>query len=170
NSAIGGTVNPELVYGFGANLKYQHVDFGFFFQGLGKTDRIIGGTSFIPGSSNGAMGNILTNVNDRWTVENPRQDVFWPRLSDYQSANNNQASTWWLKDMSLLRLKNLELGYNFPKRLANKAYIERARIFVRGSNLATFSKFKLWDPEVSASNGLIYPIMKSASFGCELYF
>ena len=78
-----------------------------FFQGLGNTYRIIGGSNFMPGSANGSMGNILTNINDKWTIDNPRQDVFYPRLSDYQSSNNNQASTWWLRDMSLLRMKNI---------------------------------------------------------------
>lgn len=170
NCAIGGTYDPQLVYGFGANLRYRDFDFGFFFQGLGKTYRIIGGSNFIPGSANGSMGNILANVDDRWTVENPRQDVFYPRLSDYQNANNNQSSTWWLRDMSLLRLKNVELGYNFSKRLVAKAYMKSARIFLRGSNLLTFSGFDLWDPEVDVSNGLKYPIMKSLSAGLVIDF
>ncbi len=168
--AIGGTYDPQIVYGFGANLRYKSFDLGFFFQGLGKTYRIIGGANFIPGSANGSMGNILTNVNDRWTVENPRQNVFYPRLSDYQSANNNQASTWWLRDMSFLRLKNVEFGYNFSKKLLTKAYMSSARIFLRGTNLLTFSKFDLWDPEVDTNNGLKYPIMKSLSIGLEINF
>jgi len=168
--AIGGTWDPQMVYGFGANLKYKNYDLGFFFQGTGKTYRIIGGANFIPGSANGSMGNILTNVVDRWTVENPRQDVFYPRLSDYQSSNNNQSSDWWLRDMSLIRLKNIEIGYNFPKKLLTKAYINNARIFVRGSNLLTFSAFKLWDPEIDTSNGLRYPVMKSFAVGLEINF
>ncbi|MBW8334656.1 MAG: TonB-dependent receptor [Prolixibacteraceae bacterium] len=168
--AIGGTFDPQMVYGFGANLKYKNFDLGFFFQGMGETYRIIGGANFIPGSANGSMGNILTNVVDRWTVENPRQDAFYPRLSDYQSANNNQSSTWWLRDMSLLRLKNIELGYNFPKNTLAKAYMNSARIFVRGSNILTFSDFKLWDPEIDTSNGLRYPVMKSLSVGLEVNF
>ena len=170
NCAIGGTYDPQLVYGFGSNIRYKAFDLGFFFQGLGKTYRIIGGSNFIPGSANGSMGNILTNVVDRWTVDNPRQDVFWPRLSDSQSSNNNQASTWWLRDMSFLRLKNAELGYNFPKKMLAKAYLSNARLFLRGTNLLTFSKFTLWDPEVDAANGLRYPIMKSVSVGLELNF
>src|SRR5665648_886308 len=168
--AIGGTWDPQMVFGFGANLKYKNFDLGFFFQGIGKTYRIIGGANFIPGSANGSMGNILTNVVDRWTVENPRQDVFYPRLSDYQSANNNQSSTWWLRDMSLLRLKNIEFGYNFPKNILAKAYMNSARIFVRGSNILTFSGFKLWDPEIDTNNGLRYPVMKSLSVGLEVNF
>lgn len=169
-TAIGGTEDPQIVYGFGANLRYKQFDFGVFFQGLGNTYRIIGGSNFIPGSANGSMGNILTNVTDRWTVDNPQQDVFYPRLSDYQSANNNEASTWWLRDMSLLRMKNIEIGYNLPQRFTDRISIDKSRIFFRGSNLLTFSQFKLWDPEIGANNGLRYPIMKSFSFGLEVNF
>ena len=75
--------NPEIVYGFGATARYKQVDFNVFFQGNGKTHRFIGGvaSNFLPGSSQGAMGNVLTNYNDRWTPENPSEDVFYPRLS-----------------------------------------------------------------------------------------
>ncbi|KGE15863.1 TonB-dependent receptor [Sphingobacterium deserti] len=169
-TAIGGTVDPQIVYGFGANARYKSVDFGFFFQGLAKTSRIIGGNNFIPGSTRGAMGNIFDNVDDRWTVDNPRQDVFYPRLSDYLSTNNNAPSTWWLRDMSFLRLRNVELGYNFPSRWLDKVQVASLRIFARGNNLLTLSDFKLWDPELSVTNGMLYPVMKSVSLGLELNF
>ncbi|MCG8311182.1 MAG: TonB-dependent receptor [Cytophagales bacterium] len=169
-TAIGGTADPQIVYGFGLNMKYRNVDFGVFFQGNGRTDRIIGGSNFIPGSSNGALGNYYSNVDDRWTIDNPDQDVFWPRLSNYQHANNNQASTWWLRDMSMLRMKNVEIGYNFSQGLLEKASIKNARIFLRGDNLLTFSGFNLWDPELDTHNGFRYPIMKSISVGMNVNF
>jgi TonB-linked SusC/RagA family outer membrane protein len=170
-TAIGGTVDPQMVFGIGANMQFKGVDFGFFFQGLGKTYRIIGGANFIPGSANGSMGNMFTNVSDRWTVENPRQDVFYPRLSDFQNANNNEASTWWLRDMSFIRLKHVEVGYNFKDmKVAGAHFLKSSRLFIRGSNLLTFSKFDLWDPEIGVNNGLRYPIMKSVSLGLELNF
>ncbi len=168
-TAIGGTRVPEIIYGFGANIKYRAVDFGFFFQGAGKTYQILGGESWLPGSVLGA-GNIFSNVNDRWTPENPSQDVFWPRLGDRAVANNEQNSTWWLRDMSFLRLKNIELGYMFPRTLTNRIGVRDCRLFVRGSNLLTFSKFKLWDPELETRNGLTYPQMKSVSVGLSINF
>ncbi|MFA7140480.1 MAG: TonB-dependent receptor [Proteiniphilum sp.] len=167
---IGGTADPQIVYGFGASVLYKQVDFSFFFQGNGKTYRIIGGNNFIPGSGDGSMGNIYTNYQDRWTVENPHQDVFWPRLASYNHANNTRSSTWWLKDMSMLRLKDIEVGYNFPQKTVLPNYIKSARIFLAGSNLLQFSKFKLWDPEIGSSNGLRYPIMKSVSIGLNINF
>jgi len=169
-TAIGGTEDPQIVFGFGTNLRYKLLDFGFFFQGLSNTYRIIGGANFIPGSANGSMGNIFSNVDDRWTVDNPRQDVFYPRLSDYQSANNNMASTWWLRDMSFIRLRNVELGFSLPSRWIDRVQVRNFRVFVRGNNLLTISDFKLWDPELGVNNGMRYPIMKSLSLGLELSF
>jgi len=169
-SPIGGTVDPQLIYGFGASLRYKNLDINCFLQGNGRTWRVIGGDNFIPGSANGAMGNILSNVNDRWTVENPSQDVFWPRLDRTLNANNKYTSTWWLRDMSMLRLKDVELGYTFPTIWSKKVGMSNARLFFRGSNLLTFSDFKLWDPELDTSNGCRYPIMKSLSCGLDIKF
>ena len=168
-TAIGKTRTPEIIYGFGANVKYRSFDFGFFFQGAGNTYQILKGESWLPGSVAGA-GNIFSNIDDRWTLENPSQDVFWPRLGNKAVANNERASTWWLRDMSFLRLKNIEFGYSFPHIWTNKVGVRDCRFFVRGSNLLTFSKFKLWDPELETTDGLKYPQMKSVSLGLSINF
>jgi TonB-linked SusC/RagA family outer membrane protein len=168
-TAIGGTVMPEIVYGFGANIRYKNIDFGLFFQGVSNTWHFLGGEDWLPGTSAGA-GSIFSNVDDRWTVENPRQDVFWPRLSNGANANNEQASTWWLKDMSFLRLKSVELGYTLPQSWTKRVGMQNFRIFARGANLLTFSSFKLWDPELDTSNGARYPVMKSVSVGININF
>lgn len=168
-TAIGGTPIPEIVYGFGVSVKYKAFDLGVFFQGTGKTYQLLGGETWLPGSSIGA-GNIFSNIDDRWTPENPSQNVFWPRMGDKTEENNKRESTWWLRDMSFLRLKNIELGYNLPHRWTNKIGIRDCRIFARGTNLLTFSKFKLWDPELDTKNGLKYPQMKSVSIGLSINF
>jgi TonB-linked SusC/RagA family outer membrane protein len=173
-TAIGGTTDPQFVYGFAASINYKRLDFAFLFQGNALTDRIIGqGNDFIPGAQSGVTGNIYTNaVYDAWTEENPRQDVFYPRLYIGQNPNNSQPSTWWLKDMSMLRLKNLEIGYALPSSWTNKAFVRHARIYLRGTNLLCFSGFKLWDPELDSpnNNGMRYPIMRSFSIGLEVTF
>ena len=169
-SPIGGTKDPEIVYGFGVNMKYKNLDFGALFQGIGRSWNILG-SSIIPGANRGVTGNMFTNANDRWTVDNPSQNVFYPRLDDGINSNNNQPSTWWLRNMSFLRLKNIELGYSLPKNLwRNTTVISGIRLFVRGTNLLTFSKFDLWDPEVENTTGAAYPIMKSLSAGFEIKF
>lgn len=168
-TAIGGTRVPEVVYGFGVNVRYKAFDLGVFFQGTGKTYQLLGGETWLPGSSLGA-GNIFSNIDDRWTPENPSQNVFWPRMGDKAVANNQRASTWWLRDMSFLRLKNVEIGCTVPHAWTTKIGIRDCRIFARGTNLLTFSKFKLWDPELETTDGLRYPQMKSVSIGLSINF
>lgn len=169
-TAIGGTWDPQIVYGFGGNVSYKSIDFNVFFQGNGRTWRFIGGSNFLPGSSMGAMGNILNNYNDRWTYNNPDQNVFYPRLSYGQNENNSQESTWWLRNMSMMRLKDIEIGYTFPRIKTEHMRISTLRLYLKGTNLLTFSEFKLWDPEVDTANGAKYPIMKSISIGLNVNF
>ncbi len=168
-TAIGGPLTPEIVYGFGLNMRWKDLDFGVLFQGLGRTWNTLSG-NIIPASNKGTTYNIFTNYEDRWTAENPSQHVFYPRLDYGTNSNNSQVSTWWLRNMSFMRLKNIELGYSFPKRWMQDIRLSGARLFVRGTNLLTFSDFKLWDPELSSTTGAAYPAMKSLSAGFEIRF
>jgi TonB-linked SusC/RagA family outer membrane protein len=170
---IGGTRDPQIIYGFGSTSKYKQIDLSFFFQGVAKTYEIIGqggedSARFIPGSGTGTLGNIYTNYNDRWTEDNQSQDVFWPRLSYGTNTNNSVSSTWWKKDMSFIRLKSVELGYSLKKDTAEKIKLGGLRVYVSGNNLFYISKFKLWDPELDTRTGLKYPSTKSILFGLDI--
>jgi len=168
---IGGTTDPKIVYGFGASVNFRQWDFSFFFQGVGDTYRIIGQNSyFIPGSGQGVQGNIYANYQDRWTVDNPSQNVFWPRLTEQPNQGNYRASTWWKKNMSFLRCKTVELGYSLPDRIAKKLRMKKLRLYVSGNNLFHFSEFDMWDPELNTNTGLQYPIMRSYMFGLDVTF
>ena len=72
--------------------------------------------------------------------------------------------------MSMLRLKDVEIGYSLPHRWMDKIRLESIRIYLKGSNLATFSSFKLWDPELDTQTGSKYPIMRSVSIGFDINF
>ena len=142
-----------------------------FFQGIADTHRIIGGSSyFIPGSGQGLLGNIYDNYQDRWTEENPSQDVFWPRLSESPNKQNYRSSTWWKKDMSFLRCKTIELGYTLPRNILDKLHAKNIRLYLSGNNLFYFSKFKMWDPELGSGDGLKYPPMRSLLIGVNVNF
>ncbi|WEK35362.1 MAG: TonB-dependent receptor [Candidatus Pseudobacter hemicellulosilyticus] len=167
---IGNPSIPETVYGFGISVKYRQFDAGFLCQGITNVDFIISGNEMIPGSGDGSIGNILSNVDDRWTPENPRQDAFYPRLSRSKSENNNQASTWWLKNGSFLRLKYVEVGYTLVKEKKPGNVVSNARLFLRGSDLLTISSFKLWDPELAGTGYRSYPSSKIVSLGFSVNF
>lgn len=177
-TAIGGSSVPEIVYGFGFSFRHKGFDISALFQGVALTDFVVGGDYddarnqyYIPGAGSGAVANILANADDRWTPENPSQDVFWPRLSLGVNENNSQSSSWWLKDGSFMRLKNFEMGYTFLRKGTGKERpVNNLRLFFRGTNLFTISDFKLWDPELSGYGFAAYPISRVVSLGLDISF
>lgn len=92
----------------------------------------------------------------------------YPRLSYGGNSNNYRPSTYWLRNGSYLRLKNLEIGYNIPKSLINKIHLNNVRLYFMGTNLITFSNFKLWDPELGSTNGQAYPLSRSYTLGLTI--
>ena len=174
--AIGATTRPNMIYGFGISASWKGLDVNVHFQGAGKTSFFIDGPTVYAFSS-GEWGNILADVagSNRWieheisgtmSTENP--NASYPRLSYGGNNNNYRQSTYWLRNGSYLRLKTLELGYSIPKPLVNKIRFNNIRLFLRGSNLLTFSSFKLWDPELGSSTGTEYPLAKSFTLGLSV--
>jgi len=170
NIAIGDTHIPELNYGFGASVGYKGFDLSAFFHGVENVTRVIGGGPLYGQSGNILVyGQIYSDVADkRWSARNPDPNAEYPRLSMVENRNNTQSSTFWQRDMSFLRLKNLELGYNLPKKWTDPIKMSSIRLYIQGQNVLTFSKFKLWDPELSTSYGGIYPQMRVFNFGLNV--
>ena len=168
---IGYGSTPEIMYGFGFNLAWRNLSLSAMFQGAACVDALISGQGVTPFQQGMASGNIMTFVQDRWTLYNPRQNVQVPRLSPSASYNMNyEDSTWWLKDTSYLRLKNLQIAYSLPKKWMQAIHLSGASVFLQGVNLLTFSKFKLWDVEQSDGRGDVYPNTKSYSIGINFSF
>ena len=147
---IGATNRPNLIYGFGFSAQWKGFDVNVLFQGAGKSTFFIDGYTVYP-FKDGDWGNILTDVvkSNRWILgENEDPNAKYPRLSYGGNNNNYQSSTYWMRNGSYLRLKNLEVGYTIPKSIVNKIRLNNIRIYFMGTNLVTFSSFKLWDPEL----------------------
>jgi hypothetical protein len=106
---------------------------------------------------------------DHWSEDNRNIYALFPRLSETHISNNEQPSTWFMQNGAFLRLKSVEIGYTLPKKLMQKLYIDGLRLYLSGTNLLTFSKFKLWDPEM-AGNGLGYPVQRVFNLGVQLSF
>lgn len=170
--AIGYTVVPEINYGFGVSLGFKGFDASVFFSGVGNVTRIITGNNLFGATADIKYeGQIFADVaRNRWTPSNPDVNAPYPRLSLENVTNNQQASTFWQKDMSFMRLKNAEIGYTLPKKLTKKIGLATTRVYLQGVNLLTFSKFKLWDPELATANGSAYPNIKSYSVGLNVNF
>ena len=169
---IGYTSIPEINYGFGLSLSWKGIDASVFFSGMAHVTRIIGGYNLYGGAASNVkvQGQIFADVAEKsWSV-NPSPDAEYPRFSTETASNNLRASTFWQKDMSFLRLKNAEIGYTFPKKWTSKIKMSALRIYVQGVNLATFSRFKLWDPELESTYGNVYPLTRNVSFGLNINF
>ena len=170
--AIGYTTVPEINYGFGISLGWKGIDASVFFSGMAHMTRFIGGYNLYGGAATNVLiqGQIFADVAEKsWSVtHDPAAE--YPRFSVEVPANNQVRSTYWQKDMSFLRLKNAELGYTFPKKWTKKAGISTLRVYLQGVNLLTFSKFKLWDPELESSYGNVYPLTRNVSLGVNINF
>ena len=163
---------PEINYGFGISLGWKGFDASLFMQGVGNVTRIIGGDALYGASDNiERLGQIYADVAEkRWTTSNPNPNATYPRLSMSKVENNLQPSTYWQRNMSFLRLKNVEIGYTLPKHIYKRLGMSSIRVYAQGVNLLTFSKFKLWDPELDSNYGNIYPQMRTITLGLNLNF
>ena len=161
---------PEIMYGFGFSLGWKSLSLTAMFQGAAHVDAMLSGEGVLPFSQGSSRGNLLSNITDRWTEENPRQNAFYPRLSIGNINMNYEESTWWLKDTDYLRLKNIELSYRLPDHWMKRIHLDNARIFIQGVNLLTFSSFKIWDVELGDGRGARYPNIASVSLGVNFNF
>ena len=175
--AIGATTKPNLIYGFGIAANWKGLDVNLHFQGAGKSTYFIDGSTVHMFKLGDGWGNVLSEManSNRWisadisgdpATENPNAE--YPRLSYGPNSNNYQQSTYWLRNGSYLRLKTVEVGYTLPTQLVNKVHFNTVRIFFVGTNLLTWSAFKLWDPEMGSTDGKRYPLSKNLSLGISV--
>ena len=147
---------PRIQYGLGMNVTYKKFDFGVFFNGSAKRTIMISGISPFGQSDYNVMQFI---ADDYWSESNPNPNAKYPRLglTSSQTANNTVASTYWMRNANFIRFKTLELGYKF----------KYGRVYLNGDNIAVFSPFKLWDPELSWN---AYPLQRTFNIGVQLNF
>ncbi len=147
---------PRIQYGIGANLRWKNWDLGVFFNGSAKRTIIAGNIT--------AFGtedyNVMQFVADRaWRLDNPDPNAEYPRLGLTSSdvANNMVTSTYWMRNGNFIRFKTLEIGYSF----------KFGRVYLNGDNLAVWSPFKDWDPELAWNT---YPLSRTFTLGVQLKF
>ncbi|MDR1223780.1 MAG: TonB-dependent receptor [Tannerella sp.] len=181
---IGYPTTPEINYGFGLSAGHKNLDFSVFFQGSGRYSFWIDGNEMTPfvqkTNADGVSGTYDDNkivvtgltkfiADDHWSETSQNPYALWPRLSNTMIGNNNQRSTWFMQNGSFLRLKSAEMGYSLPNKWIHKYRLTSFRVYVSGSNLLLFSKFKLWDVELGGK-GLNYPLQRVINLGVNLSF
>ncbi|TAG19318.1 MAG: TonB-dependent receptor [Cytophagia bacterium] len=159
---------PRYEYSFNTNLSYGLFDLNLFFQGVAKKENYISGTGAWPFHAADFIPSLLEMHKDYWTPTNP--DANFPRLLPSIGVNGTNSS-FWIKDASYLRLKNVNLGVRLPEAAAKKMGIGSARLYVSGQNLWTVTKFwKGFDPEINNNNAEFYPLMKTYTIGLNIQF
>ncbi len=165
---IGYPTSPEIVYGFGLSGGWKQFDLSFFFQGLARESFWIDYEETHP-FLNQQNALLKAYANDHWSEDNRNLYALWPRLSGTVIENNKYESTWFMRNGAFLRLKQVEFGYTFSGKILSRLKLSSLRPYFSGTNLLTFSQFKLWDPEMGG-NGLGYPLQKVYNIGLQLNF
>ena len=166
--AIGYPINPEITGGLRMGFNFKNFDFLVLFNGAARTSRLLAGVMRVP-FEGGFRNTMQWLVDGRWTPETAETATL-PRfsLTGNSDYNYNRTADFWMRDASYIRLKNAEIGYSFSN--INILRISKARLYVNGFNLLTFSKMKMTDPESQSSAQQLYPLMKMVNFGLNVTF
>ena len=165
-----GNYYPETTFGINISASYKGFDATLFFQGAADVKKYV--SDRILGSLYDKNGQPTSIWLDRWTPANT--DASFPRVWNGYTQNNpaNTPSSFWVRDASYVRLKNVQIGYTLPEKILTSIGIKDVRVFWTGKNLLTFSKFYDWvDPEAPlGGTNWTYPVVKVNSIGLNLTF
>ncbi len=159
------TLCPEIYYTAHIGAEYKGVGFTALFQGVGRYSALLNTSGYYWGLiSNRTLSQEV--YDNRWTPDN--LNATYPRLSSSSNANNYQTSTFWLRDRSFFKLRNIEVYYNFPKTLLDRTkVVNAARLYVRGNDLFTLDHLDNVDAE---SYGATSPLTRSVVVGLSVTF
>ena len=168
-----GSTTPKFYYGLNLSASYKGLDFSALLQGLGGHKRLIGSYMAYAFYNGGQIQR--WQADNCWTEANSNKWAEYPRLETLNMNNTNlQTSDYWVRNASFLRVKNVQIGYTFPKTWTKKIGMENVRVYVSGQNLFSFNSFyKGWDPENEIATGdgpSYYPINSIYSFGFNIKF
>lgn len=152
---------PEIVYGITMGGQWKGLELNMLWSGQARAKQMIKPSGY----------NLdVDYFENRWisAVETP--DSKYPRAFNTQDQVNNKDSDFWLRDASFIRLKNVELAYNFPTKITDKLKLQNLRIFMSGFNLFSIDKIKILDPEGTNASGHYYPQQRVYNLGVNISF
>lgn len=173
---IGRSNIPEMMFGLNFGAEWRGFDFSMLLQGAALFDVNLCGIypNYIrddtfytrPFYVDGNTPYYL--VEGSWRPDNT--DAKYPRLGVNMRSNGGKLSSWWVKDGTYVRLKNIQLGYSLPEKIVRKAGLTKIRAYFSGGNLLTLSHLDHLDPEMPSVNQGYYPQQRTYEFGLNLSF
>ena len=170
-----GSSEPEISYSFNFGAAWKGIDVNVVFQGAANRFIYRGNdTNWTVPYRGLYMNNLKSSIGNTWSTENP--DAYYAPYTNDSNINqyNYQASSLTAQDGRYLRLKNITVGYTFPKNLLNKVgFIEGLRIYYTGTDLWETTKIEDgWDPEskIAKSGTSLYPFTRNHTFGLNVTF
>jgi len=168
-----GSTTPKYFYGATISAEYKGFDFSMLWQGMGGFEKQMGSYMAFAFYNSGQIQR--WQADGAWTEANPNANAIYPKLTNLNMGSENvQSSTFWNRNASFLRLKNVQLGYTIPKSVIQKIKLSNLRIFYSGQNLLSFNHFYTgWDPEMYQATGdqpNFYPITAIHTFGLNVKF
>lgn len=163
-----GNPNPTFIFAMNNSFAYKGFDCSIFLQGIAGNDIYNANRIWQEGMA--VAQNQTTAVLDRWRGEGTSHNM--PRAVFNDPNKNTRVSDRFVEDGSYLRIKNVTLGYTLPRAISQRAKMSSARVYISCQNLATFTKYTGFDPEVPA-NGIdlnVYPVTRTISAGINLSF
>ena len=157
---IGYTNIPELTFGLNAGLTYKKFYVNVFVQAVTNRSVYLSGLDFYAFQNDGKISAMAL---DRWT-SSAGVSAAYPRLSSQNNMNNYLSSSFWQRDGSFVKLRNVELGYNIPKSFFGKAGISEVTFFINGANVLTLDHVKIADPEILGG----YPAVRTFTIGTRI--
>lgn len=162
---------PDFTYGLTANVEFKGFDLGVFLQGSEGNDIYNSTVRY-----DFTYVNRPVSVLNRWT--GPGTSDFEPRANLNDPNQNARISDRFVEDGTYLRVKNVQLGYNFPKALTQRARLSKFRIYVSAQNLLTYTNYSGLDPEIGTIGGTLemgidrgfYPQARTLLGGISLGF
>ena len=156
---------PKVTYGLNLACDYKGFDLNLFFQGVAGNKIYNALRERLEGD--GTRSIMSADMSNVWTTDNPEGTIPNP----LGSSNNMLCSSRFVESGSYLRLKNLQLGYNFNKKLIQKIGLSKLRIYAQMSNVFTITNYKGYDPEVGSTVDYgNYPQARTLLFGMNLAF
>ncbi len=190
DKTIIGNYEPRYIYGFNINMDWKNIYFSTFFQGVGRQHWYPSNESIFWGQYNRPYNNLPEwHLNNYWTEDNP--NAYLPRYAGYNESLKTTPQTRYLQNIAYIRMKNIQIGYNFPAAVTSKLKISSLRAGISGENLWTWSplykrtrdldvgNLAKSDPDVNSTmrldatsgnsgDGFNYPVMKSISFNLSI--